>query len=1114
MVAEDDEMSKEEEIDKLMALISLSFKKIYKPTNNNLRTSSNTNRANQDNYPRINRGTGYDNQRAVNVAGARENVGTQVVQQSRIQCYNYKEYGHVARECQKPKRAKDVAYHKEKIGDDPEMRPTINEFEALYKYYCIDIKKLLPMLARYLENILDNCNLVNDITNMETTGDTNITIDSLDMSYDREQDDQDDIDDLAKERDLLAFLIAKLKCEIDDNKNRNKFLETLNKALVDILKGEIEAFKTKNKSTEHESIVCNYASKVATDCAKAKGDLIMIIPRPDGIKLDVWNDRIFMVDPLRYDRGVLLNMFVARLNFKEFERMIIKETNCANLFAMYYRIPDRDLEKGLVKVVNDYDLIHMYDMSKMYSGIELYLDHCNINLSQYLADPDPTTVSDGTSKKRATPHKRYYNVFTKEEMVSWAEKEAEEEAMLRKGKEKTNVGDKEKKCASEEELIQLRTRKANKSKIRPPLILDMAAFASTSRATASNKNDVLVEHDDFIADLLRKLKGDGEDSNLQDPFVGVKETKDKYPTHDQSTHWRMKTPKLEEKFVDAAELKDCLTYYALSNGYLIWKNPEIKLCDIADLVMKKYKCTITPNQCRSAKIWALSEYEKTREEHYRLLRSYGKELLDTNPGSTIKLGVTNTDDKTYFERFYVCFGRLKEGFKNGCRRVVALDGCFLKSPNQGADLDMPTSQGLTLMSDQHKGLIEAVKQVMPDDDHRKIMEQIKAANPDAYQYLIDKDLKTWSKAFLKVIVIERMNTMRKISTTWTDDICPSILKRIDLMKNHTRFWHVIHTSGESFEVRSGSDALKVDLSTRTCSCRMWQLSGLPCVNAIFKINKMPEEYVPNWFRKHLYYATYHNYLSLVSGIDFWSDQSQFSKVLPPKLRVMLGRPRKKRIKASHEDGSGTRVSKVGGQVTCQNYFQVGHNKKGCKAPHVQKPVMEKKKARRTRKADATNVGGFANPLGGYANPMGGSKNPLGKSAIGVGATGMGRSGVGRSATSLGRSGVGRSGVGRSATGVGRNATSLGRSGSGVGRSRTGVGVNATGLGRSATLTNEEGMNESANQHDDEIDVGGSANVFVRSVSGVGGSVQGTGGSGIGRGVVRGCDIPGLKWSPP
>ncbi|GKE60213.1 hypothetical protein Tco_1510580 [Tanacetum coccineum] len=46
MVAEDDEMLKEKEIDKLMALITLSFNKIYKPTNKNLRTSSNTSRAN------------------------------------------------------------------------------------------------------------------------------------------------------------------------------------------------------------------------------------------------------------------------------------------------------------------------------------------------------------------------------------------------------------------------------------------------------------------------------------------------------------------------------------------------------------------------------------------------------------------------------------------------------------------------------------------------------------------------------------------------------------------------------------------------------------------------------------------------------------------------------------------------------------------------------------------------------------------------------------------------------------------------------------------------------------------------------------------------------------
>nr|GEY48181.1 hypothetical protein [Tanacetum cinerariifolium] len=226
MVAEDDETSKDKEIDKLMALISLSFKKIYKPTNN-LRTSSNTSRANQDNSSRINRSAGHENQRIGNVVGARETVGLTVVQKSGIQCYNCKEFRHVARECQKPKKVKDAAYHREKMllckqeeagiqlnaeqtdwrddTDDDELKDQV--LEAHYMYMA-QLQEVFPDAADFgpifdveplqKVSIDDHYNMfaiesahpeqskyVHDTYHIEQDA-HNVIIDSLDISYDRE----------------------------------------------------------------------------------------------------------------------------------------------------------------------------------------------------------------------------------------------------------------------------------------------------------------------------------------------------------------------------------------------------------------------------------------------------------------------------------------------------------------------------------------------------------------------------------------------------------------------------------------------------------------------------------------------------------------------------------------------------------------------------------------------------------------------------------------------------------------------------------------------------------------------------------------------------------------
>nr|GEX06727.1 hypothetical protein [Tanacetum cinerariifolium] len=291
-----DEMSKDKEIDKLMALIYLSFKKIYKPTNNNLKTLTNTSRANQDNSPKINRGTGYEIQRIGHVAGARETVGTTVVQKSGIQCYNCKEFRHVARECQKSKREKDVAYHREKMllshymymaqiqkvtPDAADDSGPIFDFEPSQKVSNDENYNVFAIESEHPEQSKS----VHD-TYLIEQDEHNVIINSLDMSYDREQLDQDDDDDLANERELLASLIEKLKCEIYDSKNRNKFLETSNKVLVDKLKGEIKDFKNKNKSLESS----NNRFKEANNKLSETNKLMYIDLKKFQTELDRCND--------------------------------------------------------------------------------------------------------------------------------------------------------------------------------------------------------------------------------------------------------------------------------------------------------------------------------------------------------------------------------------------------------------------------------------------------------------------------------------------------------------------------------------------------------------------------------------------------------------------------------------------------------------------------------------------------------------------------------------------------------------------------------------------------------------------------------------------------------
>ncbi|GJY58869.1 retrovirus-related pol polyprotein from transposon TNT 1-94 [Tanacetum coccineum] len=250
-------------------------------------------RVNQDNSPRISSGTGYDNQKAVNVTEARDN--DELKNQELEAHYMYME------------KIQEVTQ------DDAKSSGPIFDTKPLQK----------------VQNDDENYNV--------------FAIDKQHSNSNREAADQDDNDDLTKEHDFLASLIKKLQCEIGDSKNRNNFLESSNKTLVDKLKSEIKDFKNKNKClqssnghfkeantelSKNNQLMfkdlkkfqakldryhdVNYASNVEIDCPKAK-----CFAKPEYLKkaqranprlydIGCYNDNLALMLAPEYDETICL----------------------------------------------------------------------------------------------------------------------------------------------------------------------------------------------------------------------------------------------------------------------------------------------------------------------------------------------------------------------------------------------------------------------------------------------------------------------------------------------------------------------------------------------------------------------------------------------------------------------------------------------------------------------------------------------------------------------------------------------------------------------------------------------------------------------------------------
>jgi hypothetical protein len=216
-----------------------------------------------------------------------------------------------------------------------------------------------------------------------------------------------------------------------------------------------------------------------------------------------------------------------------------------------------------------------------------------------------------------------------------------------------------------------------------------------------------------------------------------------------------------------------------------------------------------------------------------------------------------------------------------------------------------------------------------------------------------KILKYRGKPILTMLEEIRCYIMRtmannKMKLRYHEGALPPMQKsKLEKEKRECNRW-LAHWTGDGqgnrYEVHSMDTKVDVNLETYTCSCRAWQLTGMPCRHAISAIalkNAHPENYVHAWLTMGAYKSTYEYYVKPTESQQYWV-QSNYAKLNPPKVpNRKAGRPKKNRRKDSVEEPvAGSKLKRKYPPIICTRCGLENHNTRSCQNQGV--PIKPKK----------------------------------------------------------------------------------------------------------------------------------------------------------------------------
>ncbi|KAG8373238.1 hypothetical protein BUALT_Bualt11G0002900 [Buddleja alternifolia] len=200
----------------------------------------------------------------------------------------------------------------------------------------------------------------------------------------------------------------------------------------------------------------------------------------------------------------------------------------------------------------------------------------------------------------------------------------------------------------------------------------------------------------------------------------------------------------------------------------------------------------------------------------------------------------------------------------------------------------------------------------------------------------------WIRQYLMTRLQENRDKARRM---WQGRLrlCPRIRKIVDRHMDRTSDCIPIKSDDLHYAVECYDlQRFTIDLQNHNCSCRKWELTGIPCPHAMSAICRQkldPEDFVHVAYTVDTYLKVYEHSILPINGPRLWA-KTGFIPPIPPNFGRSVGKPaRARRLepdelvrktkKGIRKQKQPIKMKKQPYNVKCKYCGEKGHNIKGC-----------------------------------------------------------------------------------------------------------------------------------------------------------------------------------------